>query len=207
MIRISATNLEAFRRWKANPDTGLEEIVNYLMKRTPPTEAMAAGSAFHRVLETATQGELSVVTQDGFTFDFTQMDSEISLPETRERKLTRQDVINGEPVTFVGVVDAMDFTAIYDHKLTGSLDPENYTDSLQWKCYLDWFGANKFTYNLFAKYQPAARPGVYVIKQFMPVSFYAYPDMHRDVMQAAGEFVDFVKANVPEFISVRRVGV
>lgn len=201
MIRISATNLEAFRRWKANPDAGLDEIVNYLLKRTPPTEAMAAGSAFHRVMENATQGELSVLTQDGFTFDFTQMDSEIALPETRERKLTRQDIVGGERVTFVGVVDAMDATTIYDHKLTGSLDPENYTDSLQWRCYLDWFGIKKFTYNLFAKYQPSARPGTYIIKQFLPVSFYAYPDMHRDVMQVAGEFVDFVKTNVPEFIN------
>lgn len=200
MIRISATSLEAFRRWKANPDAGLDEIVSYLLKRTAPTEAMAAGSAFHRVLENATQGELGVVTQDGFTFDFTQMDGEIALPETREHKLTRQDFISGEPVTFVGVVDAMDTLAIYDHKLTGSPDPENYTDSLQWRCYLDWFSAKKFTYNLFSKYQPAGRPGTYVIKQFMPVSFYVYPDMHRDVMQAAGEFVDFVKSYVPEFI-------
>lgn len=137
---------------------------------------------------------------DSFTFDFTQMDSEIALPETRECKLTRHDVVGGEQVTFVGVVDAIDTTAIYDHKLTGSLDPDNYTDSLQWRCYLDWFGAKKFTYNLFGKYQPAGKPGTYIIKQFMPVSFYAYPDLRRDVMQVAEEFVEFVKDNVPEFI-------
>lgn len=53
MIRISATNLEAFRSWKASPNAELEQIVDYLLKRTPPTEAMAAGSAFHKVLETA----------------------------------------------------------------------------------------------------------------------------------------------------------
>lgn len=200
MIRISATNLEAFRRWKANPDAELDEIVNYLLKRTPPTEAMLAGSAFHKVLETATLGELNIVQVDGFTFDFTQMESEIALPETRERKLTRSDTVNGEPVTFVGVVDAIDTSAIYDHKLTGSLDPDNYTDSLQWRCYLDWFGATKFTYNLFSKYQPAAQPGTYIIKQFMPVSFYTYPDLHRDVMQIAEEFISFVKQCVPELV-------
>lgn len=167
MIHISATNLEAFRRWKASPDAELEQIVDYLLKRTPPTEAMAAGSAFHKVLETAMLGELNIVEMDSFTFDFTQMDSEIALPETRECKLTRHDVVGSEQVTFVGVVDAIDTTAIYDHKLTCSLDPENYTDSLQWRCYLDWFGAKKFTYNLFGKYQPAGNPGTYIIKQFM----------------------------------------
>ncbi|CRL44463.1 hypothetical protein SGGMMB4_01591 [Sodalis glossinidius str. 'morsitans'] len=200
MIRISATNLEAFRRWKANPDAELDEIVNYLLKKTPPTEAMAAGSAFHKVLETASLGELNIEQMDGFTFDFSKMESEIALPATRERKLTRQQMVNGERVTFVGIVDAMDATTIYDHKLTGSLDPENYTDSLQWRCYLDWFSARKFTYNLFSKYQPAANPGTYLIKQFMPISFYAYPNMHRDVMAVAEEFIEFIKEYVPELI-------
>ncbi|MGT3291625.1 hypothetical protein ACVST8_23480, partial [Yersinia enterocolitica] len=67
---------------------------------------------------------------------------------------TLESEVGGEKVTFVGVVDAIDNMTIYDHKLTASIAPENYTDSLQWRCYLDWFGMNRFTYNLFQKYQP-----------------------------------------------------
>lgn len=200
MIRISATSLEAFRRWKANPDADLDEIISYLLRKTPPTEAMAAGSAFHRVLENASTGELTVVSVDGFTFDFTQMEGELALPDRREKKLTLEAEIAGEPVTFVGVVDAIDDTTIYDHKLTASIDPENYTDSLQWRCYLDWFGKNKFTYNLFQKYQPARQPDTYLIKQFMPLTFYSYPEIHRDVTEAATEFVHFIKEFIPELV-------
>lgn len=40
---------------------------------------------------------------------------------------------------------------------------------------------NRFTYNLFQKYQPVQQPGTYIIKQFMPITFYAYPQLHKDV--------------------------
>ncbi|MGT3281723.1 hypothetical protein [Yersinia enterocolitica] len=200
MIRISATNLEAFRRWKANPDAEIDEIINYLLRITPQTEAMIAGSAFHKVLENASEGVLTTVQLDDFTFDFTQMKGELALPEQREHKLTLESEVGGEKVTFVGVVDAIDNMTIYDHKLTASIDPENYTDSLQWRCYLDWFGMNRFTYNLFQKYQPVQQPGTYIIKQFMPITFYAYPQLHKDVTDAATEFVQFVKEFVPELV-------
>lgn len=200
MIRISATNLEAFRRWKANPDADMDEIISYLLRKTPPTKAMMAGSAFHKVLEHATEGELGVIQMDGFTFDFTKMEGELALPDRREKKITLESVIAGEPVTFVGVVDAIDSMTIYDHKLTANIDPENYTDSIQWRCYLDWFGRKRFTYNLFQKYQPAGQPDTYLIKQFMPLTFYSWPGIHNDVTEAATEFVQFVKEFVPELI-------
>ncbi|MDR0219229.1 MAG: hypothetical protein LBI71_10155 [Enterobacteriaceae bacterium] len=200
MIRLSATNIEAYRRWSANPDTEVNELVDYLLKRTEPTEAMEAGSAFHKVLENSAQGELTTVESGRFLFDFTEMDGELALPDIRERKLEKPFVVDGEPVTFVGVVDAMDTTTIYDHKLTAQLNPENYTDSMQWRCYLDWFGLSRFTYNLFHKYQPAREPGLYKIKEFMPVTFYSYPDIHSDVMNVASGLVQFIKQYVPELI-------
>ncbi|WP_440863173.1 hypothetical protein [Symbiopectobacterium purcellii] len=200
MIRISATNIEAYRRWRTNPDSEVQELVDYLLRRTPPTETMAAGSAFHKVMETATDGELSVVESGGFRFDFTEMTDELSLPDIRERKLTTETVIDGEKITFVGVVDAMDSTTIYDHKLTGSLDPENYTDSMQWRCYLDWSGKNKFTYNLFHKYQPARDPGLYIIKSILPISFYPYPDMRKDVIEETRGLIGFIKQFSPEMV-------
>ncbi len=200
MIRLSATNIEAYRRWSVNPDAEVKELTDYLLKRIEPTEAMEAGSAFHRVLENATQGELTTIKSGRFMFDFTEMEGELVLPDIRERKLEKPSIVDGEPVTFVGVVDAMDYTTIYDHKLTSQLNPENYTDSMQWRCYLDWFGMNRFTYNLFHKHQPAREPGLYKIKEFMPVTFYRYPNIHRDVMEAAVGLVHFIKQYVPELI-------
>lgn len=198
MIRISATNLEAVRRWKDDPDRELADLLAYLRREVPPTEAMRAGTAFHRVLELSQDGDsLGVVEMDGFTFDF-QLEGEIAIPALREVKLEKHVCLRSVPVTLVGVVDAMEAMRIYDHKLTGRIDAENYTDSLQWRCYLDWFGADVFTYNLFEQYQPVAEPGRYVIKSFAPINFCRYPGMKADVEDAVLEYIDFVRTYAQE---------
>ena len=73
-MRISATQIDAFVRWQKNEEAPLEEIIAYLRKQTPPSDAMRAGSAFHKVLEHATYGEIERIEQDGFTFDLSEMD-------------------------------------------------------------------------------------------------------------------------------------
>lgn len=193
MIRISATNMEAVRRWKDDPDRELADLLAYLRREVPPTEAMRAGTAFHKVLELSQDGEsLERVEMDGFSFDF-QLEGEIAIPALREVKLEVHKTIRSVPVTLVGVVDAMEANRIYDHKLTGRIDAENYTDSLQWRAYLAWFEADRFTYNLFEQYQPAAEPGRYVIKSFAQIDFCRYPGMERDVEDAVLGYIDFVR--------------
>lgn len=200
MIRISATQLESYRRWLLNDESTITDMVDYLLRRTPPTEAMLAGSAFHKVLENAKYNdELILVEQDGFKFDLSALDCEISLPEAKEFKLEKQAIINGEQVTFVGVVDAIQVNEIFDHKLTSRADAENYIDSMQWRCYLDWFDCDKFTYNLFQSYKPANQD-LYQIKSFLPISFYRYDSMRQDIHDIALSFIEFVKIHVPELI-------
>lgn len=200
MIRISATNLESYRRWLANEESSIDELVSYLRRETPATEAMLAGSAFHKVLENAQYGQVfNVIEQDGFKFDFTCFDGELILPETRELKIEKQTEINGEPVTFVGVVDAISVNEIFDHKFTSNLDAESYAASMQWRCYLDWFNADKFTYNLFQNYKPANKD-FYQVKSLLPISFFRYPNMRKDIEEMAAEFIGFVKQYVPEMV-------
>lgn len=200
MIRISATQLESYRRWLLNDESTIDDIIDFLLKRTEPTEAMLAGSAFHKILENSSYNdELSIVEQDGFKFDLSDLDCEIALPEVKEFKLEKQTVIDGEPVTFVGVVDAIKVNEIFDHKLTSQPNAENYIDSMQWRCYLDWFDCEKFTYNLFQSYKPANQD-VYLIKTFLPISFYRYEGIDLDVRNMASSFIDFVKNHVPELI-------
>jgi hypothetical protein len=201
MIRISATQLESYRRWLLNDESTNDDMIDFLLKRTAPSNAMLAGAAFHKVLENAKYNdELNVVEQDGFKFDLSALNCEIALPEAKEFKLEKQTIINGEPVTFVGVVDAIKINEIFDHKLTSRADAESYIDSVQWRCYLDWFDCDKFTYNLFQCYKPANQD-VYLIKSFLPVSFYRYDNMEADVREIASSFINFVKNHVPEFVS------
>lgn len=203
-MRVSATNLESYRRWKEDGESELSDLLSYLRRETPPTESMRAGSAFHKVLELASPGDsLIAVERDGFVFEF-DMDGEFALPVIRELKLETRRVIGGEPVTLVGVVDAMVGRRADDHKMTARPDAENYAPSMQWRCYLSWFDCDTFQYNLFHSYQPEARPGVYIIKDVVEIQFCRYPGMDEEVDALVAEFVAFCKVNAPDLYNNER---
>ncbi|MGY6771985.1 hypothetical protein [Gallibacterium sp. ZY190522] len=201
MIRISATTLEAYRRWLDNEDATIEDMVAYLDRKIEPTKAMMAGTAFHKLLETK-QGNLTVETVDGFTFDFSEIDSDVYIPKIKEFKFTVMRRILDEDVTFVGVVDAMDSNTVFDHKLTSSIDVEkNYEPSMQWRAYLSWLNLDHFTYNLFRQYNPAATPDTFLIKEAVTVSFHRYEDMDLDVENMAKSLIIFIKEYAPHLIN------
>jgi hypothetical protein len=198
VTRISATQIDAFVRWQKNEEAPLEDFIAYLRKETPPTQAMQAGTAFHKVLERSTYCEIERIEQDGFTFDFSEMDCTLELPEVREIKLERVIPIDGEQVTVVGVLDAQKANGAYDHKLTARFDAERYADSYQWRCYLHWFDLDWFTYNVFEAFQPANEPGLYMVRQFHPLTFTRYPEIGADVDRLSAEFVRFLREYLPE---------
>lgn len=203
-MRISATNMESFRRWRDDSEAEMADLLAYLRRQTPPSPAMAAGSAFHKVLELAQVGDtLERVKQGGFTFEF-EVEGEFCLPKIRELKLETRRVIGGEPVTLVGVVDTLEGRRADDHKLTARPDAENYAPSAQWRCYLDWFDCDVFQYNLFHAYQPAAEPGLYIIKDVVEVQFCRYPAMADEVESLVAEFVAFCKTNAPDLYNNER---
>lgn len=200
-LRISATMLEAYRRWLENEEASIEDMLAYLDKKIEPTEAMRAGSAFHHIIENANNIELNTVEMDGFIFDFNELNSEIILPNIREFKFTKEAVVSGVDVTFVGVVDAMDSVTVYDHKLTSNPKVENYEDSMQWRCYLSWLNLSKFTYNLFEKaYQSVNEPNLIKIKDVHQISFCSYKGMESDVLELVSDFIGFIKSHAPKYL-------
>ncbi|MFP5506341.1 MAG: hypothetical protein ACLGH6_09100 [Gammaproteobacteria bacterium] len=203
-MRVSATNLEAFRRWKADEKAELSDLLAYLRRETPPTDAMRAGTALHKVLELAQDGDaLDVVERDGFRFTF-RIDGELALQPFRELKIERPLVLDGEAHTLVCVVDTIGGREVCDHKLTGKADAENYTASMQWRANLEWADCDAFTYNLFQQYQPAGEPGHYVITDMVPVTFYRYPGMDDEVAALVAEFLAFIRENAPDIYNKRQ---
>lgn len=203
-MRVSATNLEAFRRWKADDEQEIGDLLAQLRRENPPSEAMRAGSALHKILELAKPGDtLETVTRDGFTFEF-EADGDLQIPACRELKFEIPRVINGEPVTLVCVVDTVDGLTVEDHKTTARPDAENYTESAQWKCYLSWLACDLFRYNLFHVYQPEARPGVYIVKDVVQIEFARYPGMNDEVDALTAEFLAFCKEHAPDLYSNER---
>lgn len=192
-LRVSVTDLDQLRYFRSS-DMELAELLARLRKEAPPSEAMLAGTAFHTILENAGLGELTEVAQDGFTFRF-DLDAEIALPRIRELKLEKVYMIDGVTVTLVGKVDALEGLTVYDHKTTSRFDAETYADAIQWRAYLDMFGANRFVYNVFETTQ---KDDVRIVKDFHPLTFYRYPMLSADVLAALTDFVGFAREFLPE---------
>lgn len=195
MIRISVTDLESYRYWKADEDSTLEDLLIRLRHEEPPTPAMRAGRAFARLFEEAGPGLLSVVDVDGWRFDFSRMEGEIALPAVREIKAEmRVDTPAGQ-VTLVGQTDGLDGTVVHDQKLTERWDAEKYIDSLQWRAYLVMFGATAFVYDVFqARYQERH----VTVLDYHPMTFYAYPTIRVDVERAVSELAGVIAKHLPE---------
>lgn len=203
MIRISVSDLETYRYWKASDDSTVEGLISRLTKQDPPTPQMEAGRAFAKLVEHASERALFEEEQDGWTFFF-HFDAEITWPHVRELKTEMVIQTPVGPATLVVVCDAMD-GRVHDAKLTESIDVERYLDSLQWRAYLAMFGAKEFVYHLFkAKYERepgrtdeggtyhkgAVRKGPVMIEGYEAVRFFAYPKMREDVERAVCELAE-----------------
>lgn len=210
MIRLSVSDLESFRYWRANEDSTLADLVARLTKKDPPTPQMEAGRAFAKLMEHTGNVELDHASVDGWTFRFA-VDATFALPSTRELKA--EDVViqtPSGPVTLVAMADAVGGLSVRDAKLTESFDAERYLDSLQWRSYLSIFGAREFVYDIFVgKYDrdPGStdESGAYTkgairlppdggvtITEYHPLRFYAYPDMRADVERAVCDLAEVV---------------
>lgn len=198
-LRTSATDIDAFRRYRDNEDADLEDLLNQFWRRVEPTEAMQAGSALHLALENIGDGEFTQLVADGYTFDF-EADAEIDIPVIRECKATREYLINGCLVTLVGKVDAIHGRRIDDHKFTARFDPERFLDSYQWRIYLDVFGADEFRWNVFEGKE--LDPKHYVINAVHPLTMHRYPGMGEDIERELVQFVDFARQFLPERLQV-----
>lgn len=194
-MRVSATELDAFRYYRDSKDAELEPLLAQLRRALPPTEPMLAGRAFHKALELAEPGEVGVFEAEGYRFEIAA-DVEIDLPNVRELKATRDYLIDGEPVTLVGMVDAIHGQRVDDHKTTSRFDPERFLGGLQWRVYLEVFGADEFRWNVFEWRE--VEPKTYVVHAFHSLTAYRYPGIAADVERELGLFVDFARQHLPE---------
>lgn len=194
-LRVSTTEIDLLRRFYDEEDADLADLVRQLRRLMPSTEAMEAGSALHKALETAEPGDHKGFEQDGFTFSF-ETDVAIQLPAIREMKATATYEIEDTTVTLVGKVDAIHGRKVFDHKFTARFDADRYLDSYQWRIYLDLFGADAFQWNIFVAIESAPRN--YLIRDFHNLTMHRYPGMREDVERALADFVRFARFHLPE---------
>lgn len=182
LARVS--NVEALRQWREREDSPLADLIAWLTT-DKPTPAMLAGTAFHKALETAEDGDHSVMEANGHTFLLP--DAEIALPTIRELRGYKD---YGD-LTVTGQVDCLFGTRVEDHKTTSRFDAERYLAGCQWRFYLDIFGADVFRWNVF------------VLREVGPLTFevappeileaYRYPGLHDDCAALAADYLTFAR--------------
>lgn len=196
-IRISATDIDALRYFLSDEDADLAELLARLRREAEPTEAMLAGTALHKALETISPGEFGELSVDGYVFAF-PADAEIDLPEIREKKIEREWQVGDCIVTLVGKVDAIHGRTVHDHKFTARYDAERFLGSYQWRVYLDLFGADEFVWNVFEGRQDTRDPMRYTIGTVHRLRMHRYPEMRADIERTLRIYIDFARQHLPE---------
>lgn len=198
-MRLSVTNLDrlTYYRNAEYVSPSVQQVVDEIRGvGREETDAMRRGTAFHEIMETAQDGQLSFVDHGGYTFKF-ELGETLCLPPIAELKGELYLSVGGVPVTLSGKVDAIDGLTVYDHKLSKKFDHEMYEDSMQWRCYLAIFGATRFVYNVFVA---AEKKGVVTVKALHQLEMFSYPLLEVDVLNAVTDFVEFCKQHCPDVL-------
>ncbi len=182
--RISVTWLDSYQYFLDSEMTE-DELYDRFYGAFNQNPAMAAGTAWHKILETYLLPTAVIYQQDGFVFDLDALlnDDEvwvINIGETHERENKHVvQLIDG--VDLVGMIDVETPYAVIDHKLTGSYKPERYFDAWQWRTYLTMRNKDHFVYQVF-ECRPVREYGqTVVIKDYHTLDMYSYEGMQDEV--------------------------
>lgn len=189
LARVS--NIEAHRRWSnwqplfdGDEEPSLDDLIRQITT-DEPSEAMKAGTAFHKAVEDAPVGEHATLTALGYTFHLAG--GAVELPPVRELRAYG----NYGGLTVTGQVDGLLGKVVIDHKTTGRCDVERYLAGCQWKFYLDLFEANVFRWNIFEIKELA--PQEYRVAEPQVLTAFRYPELHADCAKLAAEYLAFAR--------------
>ena len=189
-LTVRVSNLASYARWKEDEESDLAALIA-MIRGGEESEAMRKGTAFHKALELAMEGDsLETITQDGYTFAFT-LDGELWIPPTRE--IRREKDYGGIIVS--GQTDALIHRTIYDHKTTEKFDAERYLEGWQWKYYLDIFNADRFIWNVF-ECKEMDEPKSYCVHKMHRLEAFRYDRIERDCQDLAREFRVFAESTL-----------
>ncbi len=203
MITARVTHLEAFRRIMQTDFADQAELVQALKGTpVPPNWMMDAGTAFHAVLADPEKHRECYFGSDGEPFDlFESGDYTFST----DAVATALDVVGDGvcevpgskvyqtlhgPILITGTCDRIAGKCIRDAKAKFTTPHAgDYEQSIQWRLYLDLFGADCFTYDLFAFSQP--KDGFCALRDIVSFKLWRYPSLEQDCERWVRAFVDW----------------
>ena len=198
MTTFRVSEVESFRQWRDDEEADLELLLNRMRGLGGESEAMRAGTAFHAALEMAPTGiEVETLEANGHVFTFAG-DFEIGLPKIREVRASKVYMVDGEPISISGQLDAIEGKRVEDHKTTGRFDPDRYLTGYQWRLYLDIFGADTFRWNVFEIKQDSEDPMHWEVTATHRLEQCRYPAMTADCQALVADLARFAREHLPE---------
>lgn len=196
-FRVS--EVDSFRHWLHDEEAELQDLLARMRGTSEPSEAMAAGTAFHKALETCPADfTADMLRANGYAFYFLG-DFEVALPRIREVRASKVYEGPDYRITVTGQVDTIHGRRVEDHKTTSRFDPERYLDGYQWRFYLDIFGADHFRWNVF-EIAERDTPLDWEVRSLHRLEQFRYPAMHDDCARLVARLADFTRTNLPERI-------
>lgn len=190
MLLARVSNIESFRRWRESETDTVEDLVSFITGQVPASPAMEAGTAFHKAIEEAGEGDFETLEANGYVFHLPA--AEIELPSIREIRASRD--YGG--ITVTGQADCIHGRTIIDHKTTARVDAERYLTGCQWRFYLDVFDCDVFRWNLFEIKQLGERE--YSVATPQALTCTRYPGLREDCERLALAYADFARMHLPE---------
>lgn len=211
---IRTTQIEAFRRYITNGEHDYYEIteqsvIDTLTGKFKGNELTRIGTAFHSIVETGQpsfagpmDGCLIDVDSHGVKFDSKQL--QVALDYRNEHPGAfheiRQYKDYGRAIV-TGCADMVDGIELRDIKTKYSAPSDkDYTDSCQWRFYLDIFNADVFHFDLFVfdgykkeKHGYDVR-GLELKRHTPPITCYRYPNLHADNIALVNAFMDWAES-------------
>ena len=189
MYRISPTLMDAFRIFRDEEYKTEQDLQAAIRKEFVPTPKMAAGKAFHKIKD----GEEGIVydgakaTVDGMTFRGVMAGDENLI---KEIKIVPTINTNRGMARMPMVADGIWGNTITEYKTTYSyIDVLRYADSMQWRCYLWGFSAEKVIYDIY--YLGEDKSGIWSIKDNQRIDFCPYARMEADIKHVIVDLIDY----------------
>lgn len=198
MMTFRVSEVESFRQWQEDADADFALLLARMRGKGGETEAMRAGTAFHKALEDAPTGlEVEVIEAMGHTFTF-DGDFEIALPVIREVRASKVYMVDDEQITISGQLDTIEGKRVEDHKTTAQFNPDRYLEGYQWRLYLDIFEADRFRWNVFEIKQSKTDPLHWSVKAAHRLEQFRYPAMTADCQGLVTKLARFARTHLPE---------
>lgn len=147
MIKISATQLESYRRF-CNDAMSQEQFERSLLRLDPPNAIMERGSAFHEMMQTDTPEAFEGIFSDNcITQARAKMDYRNSIFEHKVRRI--YPTAYGD-VLLTGMADQLIGREVVEIKTKYSpINYDTYADSMQWRIDCELFKADAVIYKVF----------------------------------------------------------